>query len=167
HLPYTTLFRSHPGRIAPPARAGRGRARIQGRGAWQRLDQRPGGVDIRDRDGVLSFHKDPMPQFEAALKLAEVPLGGMRTCLIDGREILICHTREGVFALDNICTHAHARLCEGRLRATRLVCPLHGASFDIRDGRVLGPPAEVPLATHQVRVTDGTVEVALSGPAPV
>jgi len=78
-----------------------------------------------------------MPQFEAALKLAEVPLGGMRTCLIDGREILICHTREGVFALDNICTHAHARLCEGRLRATRVVCPLHGGSFDIRDGRVL------------------------------
>src|SRR5207302_1405650 len=45
----------HPGRIAPPARAGRGRARIQGGGARQRLDQRPGGVDIRDRDGVLSF----------------------------------------------------------------------------------------------------------------
>src|SRR5207248_10217522 len=78
-----------------------------------------------------------MPQFEAALKLAEVPLGGMRTCLIGGREIVICHTREGVFALDNICTHAHARMCEGRLRATRLVCPLHGASFDIRDGKVL------------------------------
>jgi len=103
-----------------------------------------------------------MPQFEAALKLAEVPLGGMRTCLIEGREILICHTREGVFALENICTHAHARLCEGRLRATRVVCPLHGGSFDIRDGRVLAPPAEVPLPTHAVRVVEGTIEVALT-----
>ena len=87
-----------------------------------------------------------MAQFEAVLKLGELPVGGMRACLIGGREIVICHTREGVFALDNICTHAHARLCEGRLRATRLVCPLHGASFDIRDGRVLGPPAEVAAA---------------------
>jgi 3-phenylpropionate/trans-cinnamate dioxygenase ferredoxin subunit len=103
--------------------------------------------------------------FEPVMKLAEVPQGGMRTCHIAGREIVICHTREGVFALDNVCTHAHARMCEGRLRATRLVCPLHGASFDIRDGRVLGPPAVVPLATHQVRVIDGTIEVALS-PAP-
>ena len=103
-----------------------------------------------------------MPQFEAALKLADVPLGSMRACLLGGREILICHTREGVFALDNVCTHAHAPLCEGRLRATRVVCPLHGGSFDIRDGRVLGPPAEVALATHAVRIVEGTIEVALS-----
>src|ERR1700741_4214634 len=106
-----------------------------------------------------------MAQFEAALRLAEVPPGSMRACVIGGREIVICHTREGVFALDNICTHAHARMCEGRLRATRLVCPLHGASFDIRDGRVLGPPAVLPLATPQVRVADGTIEVPLN-PAP-
>jgi nitrite reductase/ring-hydroxylating ferredoxin subunit len=103
-----------------------------------------------------------MAQFEAVLRLGELPLGGMRACLIGGREIVICHTREGVFALDNICTHAHARLCEGRLRTTRLVCPLHGASFDIRDGRVLGPPAEVALATHAVRIVDGVIEVAVS-----
>ena len=104
-------------------------------------------------------------QFEPAMKLAEVPQGSMRACLVSGREILICHTREGVFALDNICTHAHARMCEGRLRATRLVCPLHGASFDIRDGRVLGPPAVLPLTTHRVRLIDAVIEVALS-PAP-
>lgn len=103
-----------------------------------------------------------MAQFEAVLKLGELPMGGMRACLIGGREILICHTREGVFALDNICSHAHARLCEGRLRATRLVCPLHGASFDIRDGRVLGPPAQVALATHALRIADGVIEVAVS-----
>jgi 3-phenylpropionate/trans-cinnamate dioxygenase ferredoxin subunit len=108
-----------------------------------------------------------MAQFEIVMKLAEVPPGTMRACLIGGREILICHTREGVFALDNICTHAHARLCEGRLRATRLVCPLHGASFDIRDGRVLGPPAEVALPTHAVRVVDEVIEVAVSLPSPV
>jgi nitrite reductase/ring-hydroxylating ferredoxin subunit len=106
-----------------------------------------------------------MPQFEAALPLAAVPPGSMRACVIGGREVVICHTREGLFALDNICTHAQARLCEGRLRATRLVCPLHGGSFDIRDGRVLGPPAEVPLTTHTVRVVGDAIEVALT-PGP-
>ncbi|HYL03355.1 MAG TPA: non-heme iron oxygenase ferredoxin subunit [Steroidobacteraceae bacterium] len=105
-----------------------------------------------------------MAQFEAVMKLAELAAGSMRSCVVGGREILICHTREGVFALDNICTHAHARLSEGRLRATRLICPLHGASFDVRDGRVLGPPAESPLATHAVRLIDGVIEVALAAP---
>jgi len=103
--------------------------------------------------------------FEPVLSLAELPQGAMRACRVAGREILICHTREGVFALDNICTHAHARMCEGRLRATRIVCPLHGASFDIRDGKVLGPPAVLPLPTFAVRVSDGMVEVALSEPS--
>ena len=103
--------------------------------------------------------------FIPVMTLAEIPQGKMEARVLDGREIVICHTRDGVFALDNICTHAHARMCEGRLRATRLVCPLHGASFDIRDGRVLGPPATIPLTAHQVRVVNGTIEVSLS-PAP-
>jgi len=102
-----------------------------------------------------------MAQFEAVMKLAELPLGSMRALSVGGRELVLCHTREGVFALDNICTHAHARLCEGRLRATRLVCPLHGASFDVRDGRVLGPPAEIALPSYAVRIVDDAIEVAL------
>jgi nitrite reductase/ring-hydroxylating ferredoxin subunit len=106
-----------------------------------------------------------MAQFAAVLQLADVARGSMRACVIGGREIVICHTREGVFALDNLCTHAHARLCEGRLRGMRLVCPLHGASFDIRDGRALGPPAVAPLSAHAVRVVAGAIEVAVS-PAP-
>src|ERR1700740_341502 len=104
-------------------------------------------------------------QFAPLLELAALPLGTMSACTVGTRELVICHTRAGLFALDNICTHAEARLCEGRLRATRLVCPLHGAAFDVRDGRVVGPPATVPLATHQVRVVNGTIEISLS-PAP-
>jgi 3-phenylpropionate/trans-cinnamate dioxygenase ferredoxin subunit len=51
---------------------------------------------------------------------------------------------------------------EGRLRGNRLICPLHGASFDCRSGAVLGAPATSPLATFAVRVSDdGTVEVGL------
>ena len=105
-----------------------------------------------------------MPQFQAVLELAELPLGSMRAVMLEGRELVLCHTREGLFALDNICSHAHARLCEGRLRASRLVCPLHGGSFDVRDGRVLSPPAEVALPSHALRVVGETIEVALAPP---
>jgi nitrite reductase/ring-hydroxylating ferredoxin subunit len=108
---------------------------------------------------------DPVPrlaQYEPVVALADLPRHGMRACLIGGREVVICRTREGVFALDNICTHAQARLSEGRLRRERLVCPLHGAAFDIHDGRVLAPPAEAPLTTYPVRLHDGVVEIALT-----
>ena len=92
---------------------------------------------------------------------ADVKVGGMIAASIDGRAILVCHVREGWFALDDACTHAEARLHEGWLHGCRLVCPLHGAAFDVRDGRVLGPPAFHWLATHRVRVVAARVEVAL------
>jgi 3-phenylpropionate/trans-cinnamate dioxygenase ferredoxin subunit len=101
------------------------------------------------------------PKFHPALALAELPQGRMRCVPVAGREVLICHTKEGVFAVDNICTHAFARMDEGRLRGVRLICPLHGASFDVRDGRVLGAPASRPLPRHAVRVVEGMIEVAL------
>ncbi len=104
-----------------------------------------------------------MAQFAPVLPLTDLPMGSMRACTVGPRELVICHTRAGLFALDNICSHAEARLCEGRLRSTRLVCPLHGAAFDLRDGRVLAPPAAHPLATHVLRVVAGVIEIAVAG----
>ena len=55
----------------------------------------------------------------------------------DGRSIVLCRTKDGWYALDDVCTHAYAKMSEGRLRGFRLICPLHGASFDCRTGAVL------------------------------
>jgi nitrite reductase/ring-hydroxylating ferredoxin subunit len=105
--------------------------------------------------------------FIPVLSLSELPVGAMRAVMIGTRELLVCHTKDGVFAVDNVCSHAYARLCEGRLRGTRLICPLHGASFDVRDGRVLGPPATQPLAAFAVRISEGMIELAPVAPAAV
>lgn len=106
------------------------------------------------------------PTFERVLAADALAEGKMHRCTIGGREIVVCRSREGLHALDNICSHAFARMDEGRLRGTRLICPLHGASFDVRDGRVLGAPATQPLPCHQVRVSDGWIEVGLDPAAP-
>jgi nitrite reductase/ring-hydroxylating ferredoxin subunit len=94
--------------------------------------------------------------------LSDVPEGKMYACAAGEREIVVCRTKKGIYAVDNICTHAYARLNEGRLRGTRLICPLHGASFDVRDGRVLGAPATTPLLTHAVNITDNCIEISVS-----
>jgi nitrite reductase/ring-hydroxylating ferredoxin subunit len=101
-------------------------------------------------------------EISITVALDDVPEGKMHACTVAGREIVVCRTKDGVFALDNICTHAHARLSEGRLRGTRLICPLHGASFDVRDGRVLGAPATRPLMTHPLRIVDAAIEISVA-----
>jgi 3-phenylpropionate/trans-cinnamate dioxygenase ferredoxin subunit len=98
--------------------------------------------------------------FQRVAALSDVPDGKMHVCQFGGKEVVLCRTKEGLFALDNVCTHAYARMNEGRLRGQRLICPLHGASFDVRDGRVLGAPALQPLTTYRVRVTDDSIEIA-------
>jgi 3-phenylpropionate/trans-cinnamate dioxygenase ferredoxin component len=91
----------------------------------------------------------------------DVRQGRMLEVTVGSRTVLLCRTRDGWFAVDNVCTHAYQRLCEGRLRKTRLICPLHGAAFDCRTGAPLGPPAVVPLRTYAVRVLGEDVEIAV------
>jgi 3-phenylpropionate/trans-cinnamate dioxygenase ferredoxin subunit len=84
----------------------------------------------------------------------------MRCVTLAEQPVLVVHAKDGnVHAVHNVCSHAYARLDEGRLRGTRVICPLHGASFDVRTGAVLGAPATVPLASYPVRVVDGRIEV--------
>ena len=91
----------------------------------------------------------------------EIAKGKTLCVAIDGREILLCHTADGFFAMDNLCTHAAARLCEGKLKGHRILCPMHGAAFDVRDGRALTRPATVALATYAVRVDEEGISVLL------
>ena len=89
----------------------------------------------------------------------DVPSGKTLCVEVEGREVLLCHTADGYFAVDNLCTHAEARLCEGKLKGNRILCPLHGAAFDVRDGSALSRPASIPLATYPLRVDKDGIAV--------
>jgi naphthalene 1,2-dioxygenase ferredoxin component len=78
-----------------------------------------------------------------------------------GRSIALYNADGHVFATDNICTHAYARLSDGWLDGELIECPLHAARFDIRTGKVLDPPATVDLKTYPVRLVDDEIQVEL------
>jgi nitrite reductase/ring-hydroxylating ferredoxin subunit len=105
------------------------------------------------------------PPYRRVAAVADIPEGKMLAIELGTRNVLVCHTKEGWYAVDNVCTHAEARLNEGRLRGFRLMCPLHGASFDCRNGQVLGPPATAALTSYPTRLCGEYVEVAIA-PAP-
>jgi 3-phenylpropionate/trans-cinnamate dioxygenase ferredoxin subunit len=47
------------------------------------------------------------------------------------------------------------------LKGQKILCPLHGAAFDVRDGRALSRPAIRPIASHQVKLDSESILVAL------
>ena len=67
-----------------------------------------------------------------------------------------------VYCTANICTHAEAFLSDGYLDGFEIECPLHGARFDIRDGRVLCQPGDKDIATYPVKIDDGEVYVDIT-----
>ena len=100
-----------------------------------------------------------VPSFVAVLPASELLPGQMRCVDVAGVPVLLVRAKDGIYAVNGICSHAHARLDAGRLRGHRLICPLHGAGFDVRTGAVLGAPATAPLPSYPIRVVDGRIEV--------
>ena len=78
-----------------------------------------------------------------------------------GRSIALYAADTGIFATDNICTHAYACLSDGWLDGEVIECPLHAARFDIRTGKVLDPPATEDLKTYPARVVGEEIQIRL------
>ena len=76
---------------------------------------------------------------------------------------MLYRTSERIYAVGNRCTHQGAPLHKGVGRVigsiASVACPLHGSTFELRDGRVLRGPATRPLQAYDVKVTDGVLVV--------
>ena len=65
------------------------------------------------------------------------------------------------FAIEDRCSHDDGPLCEGEFDPETgiVICPRHGANFDIKSGRALTLPAYLPVDVFPVRVADGMIKV--------
>ena len=70
-----------------------------------------------------------------------------------GEQIALFKVDSQFFALDNTCTHRGGPLADGEV-----TCP-HRATFDVRTGEVVGPPAQRAAVRYGVRVTGTDIEV--------
>jgi 3-phenylpropionate/trans-cinnamate dioxygenase ferredoxin component len=67
-----------------------------------------------------------------------------------------------LYAIEDRCSHDDGPLCEGEWdeETCRVVCPRHGAQFDLATGAALTLPAFEPVATYPVSIgDDGVVRV--------
>lgn len=78
-----------------------------------------------------------------------------------GLPLALYKVKGKVYCTGNLCTHAEAFLSDGYLEGFEIECPLHGARFDIRDGRVLCAPAGKNIPVFPVKVEGDAVLVDL------
>jgi 3-phenylpropionate/trans-cinnamate dioxygenase ferredoxin component len=78
----------------------------------------------------------------------------------DDVQIGLFKTADGTFhAVSPWCTHAKVSLLTGDVEGCEVICPLHGARFDLRDGSHLCLPAVRPLEHYPLRLEDGHIWV--------
>ncbi|MBA3389649.1 MAG: non-heme iron oxygenase ferredoxin subunit [Actinomycetota bacterium] len=103
-----------------------------------------------------------MPEFHKVAATDEVSPGRVKQYRVEERPVALCNVDGEFFAFEDVCTHQFAFLSEGELEGEQIRCPLHGAKFDVKSGAAEGLPAVKPVPTHEVKVEDGQVYVALN-----
>ena len=88
--------------------------------------------------------------------LGELLPGEMRTAWDGGTPILVLNHDGALYALEDRCSHEDFELSIGTFDADEatIECVLHGAKFDVRDGRPLCAPAYEPVTKFPVKIDD-------------
>lgn len=92
---------------------------------------------------------------------ADVPEDDVTPVAAGGVELALYGVGGAVFATANLCTHGHARLCDGFLDGHEIECPLHQGKFDIRSGHATCEPATDAVRSYPVKIENGRVYVDL------
>jgi 3-phenylpropionate/trans-cinnamate dioxygenase ferredoxin subunit len=100
-------------------------------------------------------------EFLEIVPASELPSGERLFVEIEGKSIVIFNIAEQFYAIADVCTHDDGPLGDGDLEGYNIVCPRHGAEFDVRTGKVMQMPAVVDVPAYPVRIVDGMIQVGI------
>lgn len=94
-------------------------------------------------------------------KTDEIEPGTAKLVEVDGTEIALFNLNGEYYALANECSHIGGSLCEGDIEDNKVICPWHGAEFDIKSGDALCEPAENPVESYKVFVDGDSIKIEI------
>lgn len=80
---------------------------------------------------------------------------------IDEKPIVILNIAGQYYAIADVCSHDDGPVGEGTLEGFEIICPRHGARFDVRTGKVLALPAFVNISAYPVRLVGEQIEIGI------
>ncbi|MCK7592709.1 non-heme iron oxygenase ferredoxin subunit [Pseudomarimonas salicorniae] len=92
---------------------------------------------------------------------AAVLPGELHTAWMDEVPLVLFNLEGEIHVLRDQCSHEDYELSSGFYDPDEgsIECALHGAKFDVRDGRALCAPAYTPVEHFEARIADGGVHV--------
>ena len=102
-----------------------------------------------------------MGEYEKVAAVTDIPPGTKQIVEVDGTLVVVVNLDGVFYAVEDVCTHDGGPLGEGKLDGCELICPRHGARFDVRTGAATRMPAIEPAPTYEVRVEDNVVLIGV------
>jgi naphthalene 1,2-dioxygenase system ferredoxin subunit len=106
------------------------------------------------------MNTDVTSPWQDVIAVDDVPANDVVGVIVAGKDLAIYSVEGEIFASDNLCTHGHARPCDGFLEGHEIECPLHQGKFDVRSGEPTCAPVTQPVRTYPIRIENGRVYIA-------
>ena len=91
-------------------------------------------------------------------KKSAIGNGKMVGVEVEGRKLLIANISGKLYAMDAVCSHMQGQLDKGRLDSNVVICPRHGAQYDVKTGKLV---KDVGFAAKALTVGRGAHDQAV------
>lgn len=94
---------------------------------------------------------------QVALK-EDIEKGKGKTVKVNDKEIAIFNLNDEFYALDNTCPHRGGPLGEGEIEDSKVTCPWHGWTFDVKTGQNIFNPM-IKQKGYNIKLEDNKILV--------
>ncbi len=127
-------------------------------------------ISLHLASGIKEWRRDrPQPTSSEGWvdvgPVSDIPVGQAKPVVIAGERVAVYHYDGMVSCVSGVCRHQGGPLTEGRIVDGCITCPWHGYQY-YPDSGTSPPPFTDRLATYNVRIRDGRVEVHQVANAP-
>jgi len=89
----------------------------------------------------------------------ELPQGSQHVFALDDISVIIINLNGDYYAIEDCCTHDGGTLSDGEIDGEEIICPRHFASFSIKTGEVITPPAYEAIHTFPLRMHEKMIQI--------
>src|SRR5262249_27252478 len=120
-------------------------------------DLRPALEPVDDVRGGAAADGDVLSDWIDIGPVSALGEGEPLSAEVDGVPVVVVRCGGDLYAGEDRCTHEGEAFAGAEVESCELICPRHGARFDLRTGEALPPPAYEPVRTYAAREQDGRI----------
>ena len=100
-----------------------------------------------------------MAEWTKVATLEDCPPGSLHKVMVGANPVVLANIDGSVHAILDRCTHEELPLSDGELEGNVIVCPYHGARYDVTSGAARGLPAIKPVKSFPVEIREDGIYI--------